>query len=135
VLANATVSDLERAWFALQPKPHYDFLRAPETGLAQIRARLGGQGQQFNCGEATVSRCVVQLHSGAIGVGYVLGREWRHAELVAVFDALLQSATYRQSRQHQVIAVLAATQARRQRQEAEAVAATRVNFFTMVRGE
>ena len=134
VLAHASVSELERAWFALQLQPPYDFLRTPETGLVQIRARVSGNGQQFNLGEATVSRCVVQLHSGAVGVGYVLGRERRHAELVAVFDAMLQSATYRQPL-HDAIAAMAANQEHRKRQATEDVAATKVNFFTMVRGE
>jgi hypothetical protein len=64
VLANAKIDALTQAWTAVPDKPHYVFLRSPETGLAQIRGRAGGTGQQFNFGEVTLSRCTVLLESG-----------------------------------------------------------------------
>ena len=38
----------------------------------------------------TVTRCAVELDDGTLGHAYVGGRDRRHAELAAVFDALLQ---------------------------------------------
>ena len=57
----------------------FQTLRAPETGLTMVRARIGNQGDRFNLGEATLTRCVLR-HTGvegrvSVGVGYVLGRD------------------------------------------------------------
>ncbi len=135
VLARTPVNELEHAWAALTPQPAFQVLRPPETGLTQVRARAGGTGQQFNLGEATVARCVVQLESGEIGIGYVMGRDGRQAQLVAVFDALLQDPVQGQALQRDVIAQLAQKQAANKRRSTEATAATKVDFFTMVRGD
>ncbi len=135
VLARAAVSELEHAWTVLPEQPAFRFLRPPETGLAQVRARAGGTGQQFNVGEATVSRCTVRLESGEIGVGYVTGRRHRQAELVAVFDALLQDPSRGPQLQREMITRLALAQAEQKRHDSEATAATKVDFFTMVRGD
>lgn len=135
VLARANVDALAQAWAAIPDKPHYIFLRSPETGLAQIRARAGGTGQQFNVGEVTLSRCTVLLEDGEVGVGYVTGRDKRHAELVAVFDAMLQAPIQGRQLQADVIDVLAATQTQQERRAAESAATSKVNFFTMVRGD
>ena len=135
VVAKAEYREVEQAWAALPVQPLYDYLRAPEVGLAQIRGRIGGTGQAFNLGEVTVSRCTVQLASGEMGVGYVAGRNLRHAELAAVLDAMLQRPAFHDLIQAKVIDVLAAAYGQRKRREAEAVAATRVHFFTMLRGD
>jgi alpha-D-ribose 1-methylphosphonate 5-triphosphate synthase subunit PhnG len=83
----------------------------------------------------TLTRCVARLDSGATGFGYVAGRGKRHAELAALFDALLQTPERSAAILDGVIAPLAAEQkAHRQAQSREA-AATRVDFFTLVRGE
>src|SRR5215510_495097 len=97
VLAKAPLARLEAAWDALADKPRYRMLRQAETGLVMVRGRIGGTGQPFNLGEMTMTRAAVQLidPSGAIGptgFGHVAGRSARHAELVALFDALLQDA-------------------------------------------
>jgi alpha-D-ribose 1-methylphosphonate 5-triphosphate synthase subunit PhnG len=46
--------------------PSYVWLRRPEIGLAMVRARTGGTGQQFNLGEMSVTRCALRLTSGAM---------------------------------------------------------------------
>ena len=66
------------------PQLRCEFLRRPETGLVMLRGRAGGTGQAFNLGEASVTRCSVRLSDGQVGTGYVLGRDQRKAELVAV---------------------------------------------------
>lgn len=135
LLARADVQTLEDAWHAISDKPGYSVLRAPETGMAMVRARAGGEGQRFNLGEMTVTRCVVKMSNGELGHAYIAGRDKRHAMLAAVFDALLQSSDH-----HGILhaAVLEPTRRRladQQAQTARKVAATRVDFFTMVRGD
>lgn len=137
VLARAGSSPLEQAWEGLPEKPDYDFLRAPEVGMTMVRGRAGGTGQQFNLGEMTMTRCSVKLQgaSETVGHGYVAGRDKRHAELAAVFDALLQTPETGSGLLENFIDPLFRAQARRTREKAEKTAATRVSFFTMVRGE
>jgi len=135
VLALASAAELERAWSALPSRPTYRRVRGPEVGLVMVRARAGGTGTRFNLGEMTVTRCSVELEDGTLGHAYAGGRDRRHAELSAVFDALLQRAPGAGTLQRALIAPLAqGQQARRQAAMARA-AASRVEFFTMVRGD
>ncbi len=139
VLALAPVARLEAALQGFAVPPRVQTLRPPEVGTALVRARAGGDGRRFNLGEMTLTRCAVAI-AGAdgttrIGHGHVAGRDRRHAELAAVFDALLQDPARRDSLDAALIAPLSAEQnAARARIRTEA-AATRVEFFTLVRGE
>jgi len=135
VLALASTEELETAWRRLPDPPPHRRLRGPEIGLAMVRARAGGTGTRFNLGEMTVTRCSVALTDGAVGHAYVGGRRRRHAELAALLDALLQHPARRASIAEQVIAPLARAQAARRRAVTARSAPTRVQFFTMVRGE
>jgi alpha-D-ribose 1-methylphosphonate 5-triphosphate synthase subunit PhnG len=98
-----------------------------------LRGRMGGDGRAFNLGEATVTRAAVRLADGRTGFAYQLGRDAAKARVSAVLDALCQGAERE--------AVEAALAPIRRRVETEAlakarrVAATKVDFFTMVRGE
>ena len=114
--------------------PQFLWLRRPETGLAMVRARAGGTGAQFNLGEMSVTRCALRLSSGQTGVAYVAGRDKRHAELAAVFDALMQSDANSRVREMVLQPIEAALAERHARDLAQAQA-TRVEFMTMVRGE
>jgi len=139
VLAKAPLDQLEAAWEALDDKPAHRLLRRSETGLVMLRGRIGGTGPQFNLGEMTMSRAAVQLvgdgGAGETGFGHVAGRSTRHAELVALFDAMLQSARWHDAIGETVIEPLAMEQQAVRAAEAAKVAASRVDFFTMVRGE
>ena len=135
VLAQATGAEIERAWQALPERPEYRMVRRPEVGLVMVRGRAGGSGAPFNLGEMTVTRCTVDLPSGMAGHGYVAGRNARHAELAAVFDALLQDPLLTTRLEEAVIAPLEAGQRERRRQMAARSAPTRVEFFTLVRGD
>jgi alpha-D-ribose 1-methylphosphonate 5-triphosphate synthase subunit PhnG len=135
VLAQASAEELEGRWRDVAALPRHRMLRRPETGLVMVRGRAGGTGVRFNVGEATVTRCAVELEGGAVGVAYVRGRDPRHAELAAVLDALLQDPSRRDDLERTVVAPLAAAQAERRRAAAERVAPSRVEFFTMVRGD
>lgn len=90
---------------------------------------------RFNLGEMTVTRCTVQLADGTLGHAWIGGGDRRHAELAAVFDALLQDEARRPELQESVIAPLAETREARREAAAARVAASRVEFFTLVRGE
>lgn len=115
--------------------PAYDDMRAPENGLVMIRGCIGGDGAQFNLGEATVSRAVVRLATGEIGFGYVLGRDRDKARLIALCDALVQTKDYSAAVEGKVIAPLRTRLAAQRDTRARQVAATKVDFFTLVRGE
>jgi len=134
VLAKANSADLEAAWSGLSVKPDYEFLRRPEVGLCMVRARAGGSGVRFNLGEMTMTRCAVRLASGTVGYGYVAGRKPKHAELAAVFDALLQDSAMTERIEAAVIDGIEAGHLARRRDKASKTAATKVEFFTMVRG-
>ena len=135
VLAQASGAEVEQAWLALGERPAYRVVRKPEVGLVMVRGRAGGSGAAFNLGEMTAIRCTVDLPSGIAGHAYVAGRDARHAELAAVFDALLQDPVYAAQLEERVIAPLEASQQERRRQLGERSAPTRVEFFTLVRGD
>lgn len=133
IAAEATLTELQSAVAALG-SPSYDELRPAEAGLVMVRGRMGGDGAAFNLGEATVSRAVVRLATGETGFSYMLGRDLDRARLAAVLDAALQAG--RQDEIEQVFAgPVAARLGAARALHAERVAATRVDFFTMVRGE
>jgi alpha-D-ribose 1-methylphosphonate 5-triphosphate synthase subunit PhnG len=135
VLAKAIPEELERLWLALQEKPEYYFLRPPEVGLVMVRGRTGGTGMRFNLGEVTMTRCTVQVNQGAAGTAYILGRNVRHAELAAVFDAMLQDPRHHTALMKEVVKPMIVSIQDRKKQVARKAAATKVEFFTMVRGD
>ena len=115
--------------------PAHENLREPENGLVMVRGRVGGDGAPFNLGEATVSRAAVRLSTGEVGFGYTLGRDRQKARMIALCDAMVQSDQFADLVEAKVVAPLrAAVIAGRNRKAAE-TAATRVDFYTLVRGE
>lgn len=132
-LARADRATLEAAWRDLPARPGYRALRQPEVGLTMVRARMGGTGRRFNLGEMTMARAAVVTDQGAVGFGYVAGRDLRHAELAALFDALLQDDAHRPMLMAALIEPLERAAAARHAARAEAVQASKVEFFTMVR--
>ncbi|MBP1858619.1 phosphonate C-P lyase system protein PhnG [Rhizobium herbae] len=134
LLARASAVELQTAWQAIEPKPEVHPVRGPESGLVMVRGRIGGGGDPFNLGEATVSRATVRLGSGEIGHGQLLGNDREKARLAAIFDALHQRSEYSQVVGQLIDAVESRIDAEDRRQ-AEETAATRVDFFTMVRGD
>lgn len=133
-LAKADLSVLEDAWNRLAPKPAYTVVRGPETGLVMIRGRIGSGGAPFNLGEATVSRATIRLESGEIGFGQMLGLAPRKTELAALFDALAQRAEHASVVAELVVSIETKV-AEQDAEHLRRTAATRVDFFTMVRGE
>src|SRR5262245_50510326 len=135
VLTCSSTAEIARHLTAIDPIPAHSELRPPQQGLVMLRGRIGGDGVPFNFGEATVSRAAVRLATGETGFGYVLGREPEKSKLIALCDAMIQSEHH-----HSTVEQLVLTPIRRRLQAArkrlaQQVAATKVEFFTLVRGE
>jgi alpha-D-ribose 1-methylphosphonate 5-triphosphate synthase subunit PhnG len=120
---------------ALGERPAARPLKGPEMGMVMLRGRIGGGGAQFNLGEATVSRATIRLDSGAVGHAVVLGRAPEKALAIAEIDALAQSPDWAARIEAELVGPALEHAAAAHRKQAEEVQATRVNFFTMVRGE
>lgn len=133
VLAKAPAARLAALWEAFGPIPPYTVLRRPEIGLVMVQGRISGTGAPFCAGEMTVTRAAVRLDGGEMGFGYVRGRDARHAEIVAVVDALGQCRDWTERLEAEVVTPLAHEAEARHRLIAARAAATRVDFFTVAR--
>jgi alpha-D-ribose 1-methylphosphonate 5-triphosphate synthase subunit PhnG len=134
LLARAPGGDLARLWDGAGLTAPFDWLRRPEIGTVMLRGRAGATGAAFNLGEMTVTRASVRLTTGEVGHGHVQGRDKRAAECAALVDALMQTDRAPVVRAL-ILDPLARTRADLAQARAEKAAATRVEFFTMVRGE
>ena len=135
VLAKTPAAALEAAWQRLADKPQYRVLRRAETGLVMLRGRIGGSGRPFNLGEMTMTRAAVQLldtvgNARQTGFGHVAGRSARHAELIALFDAMLQDPDRQNSLSRHIIEPLAAQYRQTKAAQTAKVMASKVDFFT-----
>ncbi len=110
-------------------------MRGPETGLVMVRGRIGGGGAPFNLGEVTVTRATIRLASGTVGHAHALGTDREKVRLAAIFDALWHQPATKDFVEKAILLPITERIGGRDRQRAEETAATRVDFFTMVRGE
>lgn len=134
-LAQSSGDDVVRLWNEAGLPSQAELLRGPETGLVTLRGRIGGGGAPFNVGEATVTRATVRLPSGQVGHCYALGRDKQKAKLAAIADALWQDPARRAEVETRLIAPLRLALTTAQEKRRAETAATKVDFFTMVRGE
>ncbi|MEM9431683.1 MAG: phosphonate C-P lyase system protein PhnG [Pseudomonadota bacterium] len=134
LMARAPAKAVAALWPDLGDEPAFGWLRAPETGAVMVRGRTSGSGAPFNVGEMTVTRCSLKLASGAVGHGYVQGRDKTHARRAAIVDALMQTDAAPDVRTR-LLAPLAAQIEGAKATRAAKAAATRVDFFTLARGE
>jgi len=114
--------------------PDHSPLRPPQVGAVMVRGRIGGIGQPFNLGEMTVSRCSIKLATGEVGHAHVQGRDKQHALRAAAIDALMQTDRAEVLRA-EVLVPLARSETAHRALRAAKAAATKVEFFTLVRGE
>jgi alpha-D-ribose 1-methylphosphonate 5-triphosphate synthase subunit PhnG len=135
ILALSERKDIEAACHNLEPFPDYRLVRGPEIGMVMVQGRTGGIGAPFNLGEATVTRCTLQVDQGAAGTAYVLGRDRRHAELAALLDALLLDPERQPEVLSAVVRPLVAILGAREAEQHQKTASTKVEFFTMARGD
>lgn len=114
--------------------PAHQTLRAPEVGAVMVQGRVGAAGGPFNLGEMSLTRCALRLEDGTVGHAHVQGRDKAHATRAALIDALMQTDAAERL-QAAVLTPLAAEEAARRQARAARAAATKVEFFTLVRGE
>ncbi|MBO9577973.1 MAG: phosphonate C-P lyase system protein PhnG [Microbacteriaceae bacterium] len=136
--SNAPRAALAEHWLAWADRPGVEVLRGPEPGLVMVQGRIGGTGDRFNLGEATVTRATVRLSGGAlaapsIGTAYVLGSDVEHAGLAAIFTALLADEATHDTVIAEVVEPLEAALADRDRAVRTAARTTVVDFFTVAR--
>lgn len=113
--------------------PDYQFLKPPTIGSLMLRGKTESVGKQFNLGEATMTQCVLRLtDSHTVGYGYVLGRNKEKATLCASIDAMMQENP--QALLPKLTEAQNTLMAERQASQQD-VQKTKVNFFTLVRGE
>lgn len=130
-LAKAAPAELQRLIAEL---PAHDLLRPAEVGAVMVRGRVGGTGAPFNLGEMSVTRCSVRLADGTVGHAWVQGRDKDHARRAAVVDALMQTDAAADVQRRVIAPLVETARLKRSAREVKA-AATKVDFFTMVRGE
>lgn len=133
-LATGDGALLRRLWAAVD-EPAHETLRGPETGLVALRGRIGGGGAPFHFAEATVSRASVRLENGATGHAVALGRDTDKVRIAALVDAMAQDAADAAWLDREVVEPLRRDRERRDRARETEAAATKVDFFTLVRGE
>lgn len=135
VLAEASLDLLAEGLSDLAEGLAVTDLRPAEIGLVMVRGRMGGGGRAFNLGEASVTRATVRLDDGTVGVAHILGRDRRRAKLAAVADALWQRPQTRAAIEERILDKVRAARRDEEATVRAETAATRVDFFTMVRGE
>jgi alpha-D-ribose 1-methylphosphonate 5-triphosphate synthase subunit PhnG len=135
LLALADRSLLRTVWDGLAERPSYRVVRGPEIGLIMVRARAGNTGARFNLGEMSVTRCTVALDGGVMGHAWIAGTEVEHARLAAVFDALLQAQDPTRKLARSLLGALRQARAADLAKRRAEVRPSRVDFFTLVRGE
>ncbi|HEX2146682.1 MAG TPA: phosphonate C-P lyase system protein PhnG, partial [Pseudorhizobium sp.] len=135
LLAQSLAEELAMAWEGLDDKPDVHPVRGPETGLVMVRGRIGGGGDPFNLGEATITRATVRLGSGTVGHAYALGTDKAKVRLAAIFDAMWQEDQTSGFVENEILSPIESRIADEDQRRASQTAATRVDFFTMVRGD
>lgn len=130
----ATLLALWGDWCAVHGTPGHEVLRPPQVGAVMVRGRAGATGAAFNLGEMTVTRASVRLGDGTVGHGHVQGRNREAALAVALIDALAEAGEA-DALDAAILEPLRAAEAGARGARAARAAATKVEFFTMVRGE
>lgn len=134
LMARAPAGRIAALLDATTPRPRFAWLRAPEYGSVMVRGRIGATGGPFNIGEMTVTRCALRLETGEEGHAYLQGRCREDAEAAALVDAFMQTDAADELRAGVLDTLSAEAKTRRTTRAAKA-AATKVDFFTMMRGE
>lgn len=135
LLAKAEETALTDLWLRAGMRAEFHWLREPECGSVMVRGRAGATGAPFNLGEMTVTRASLRLSTGEIGHAYVSGRSRQKAKIAALCDALLQCPADADRVETEILGPLRRAAARQREDRSAKAAATKVEFFTLQRGE
>lgn len=135
LLGSADKPRLQQAWDEIRPKVTHTLVSGPETGLVMVRAREDGEGPRFNLGEMTVSKCVLKVDDTYLGYGMVMGSDLKHAKLAALLDGLCQHPGFGPALKAGLLKDLSQQREEQEAAMAEEASRTRVEFFTLKRGE
>ena len=100
-----------------------------------VRGRIGGTGTPFNLGEMTATRCSLRLEAGGVGHAHVQGRNKAHALRAAAAMPCCRARRQQRCAARRFCNLWRSEEAARRVAKAERAAATKVEFFTLVRGE
>lgn len=134
MLATSSKNDLLNLWEQKKINIRYEWLRTPEIGSIMAQGRMGVTGDKFNIGEVTITRCSLKLNCGTIGHSYVQGRSKKKAEISALCDALMQTEMSNEINKSIIIPLEKIKKNNKDKILSKAEA-TKVDFFTLVRGE
>ena len=134
LLATSNKNDLLNLWEQKKINIRYEWLRTPEIGSIMAQGRMGVTGDKFNIGEVTITRCSLKLNCGTIGHSYVQGRSKKKAEISALCDALMQTEMSKEINKNIIIPLGKIKKDNKDKILSKAEA-TKVDFFTLVRGE
>ncbi|MAJ35031.1 MAG: phosphonate C-P lyase system protein PhnG [Candidatus Puniceispirillum sp. TMED52] len=134
LLAQSSSEDVKTLWDKAGITCDSEIIRAAEIGAVMVQGRQGGTGAPFHLGEMSVTRCSIKIAEGYIGHGYHQGRSKETAETIAKLDALLQTDKFELILKS-VLKPLEKLVQEKQYSLAAKAAATKVDFFTLVRGE
>ena len=134
VLATSDKNNILSFWEKTKIKVNYQWLRAPEIGSIMAQGRMGVTGNKFNIGEVTITRCSLKLDCGTIGHSYVQGRSKKKAEISALCDALMQTKLAEKINK-KIIKPLEKIKIDKKNKILSKAEATKVDFFTLVRGD
>ena len=134
MLATSNKNDLLNLWEQKKINIRYEWLRTPEIGSIMAQGRMGVTGDKFNIGEVTITRCSLKLNCGTIGHSYVQGRSKKKAEISALCDALMQTEMSNEINKSIIIPLERIKKNNKDKILSKAEA-TKVDFFTLVRGE
>ena len=134
LLATSNKNDLLNLWEQKKINIRYEWLRTPEIGSIMAQGRMGVTGDKFNIGEVTITRCSLKLNCGTIGHSYVQGRSKKKAEISALCDALMQTEMSNEINKSIIIPLEKIKKNNKDKILSKAEA-TKVDFFTLVRGE
>ena len=134
LLATSNKNDLLNLWEQKKINIRYVWLRTPEIGSIMAQGRMGVTGDKFNIGEVTITRCSLKLNCGTVGHSYVQGRSKKKAEISALCDALMQTKMSKEINKNIIIPLGKIKKDNKDKILSKAEA-TKVDFFTLVRGE
>lgn len=140
VLALSELKDIKRHWGDSIDNFDFNYLRKPEVGMVMAVGRVGSTGEPFNIGEITVTRCALKLDCGIVGVGYLRSRNEEHATIMALIDGLAQKHQASEqladkNRYLKLADILQKVLDQKKQSIRRVVDTSKVDFFTMVRGE